>query len=551
MIARHLQLLLALLAALLIASAPAAAHPHVWITASAEIVYGPDGSATAVRHTWVFDDMYSAFATQDLPSKEKGKFTREELADLAQVNMDSLKDYEFFTFVTADGKKLAFAGPTDYWLEYKDSVLTLRFTLPLAAPARAGKLNVEIYDPEYFVDFTFAEKDPVRLTGAPEQCRLTVLRPNEASTPGAQRIPDAIAQQPGANFGLQFASRIFIECPMFAAALGESAQAQPLAPARADAPRARTPPPASTSGFVGWLLAKQAEFYRAMSQSIRSAKQDGTAVWTLLMLSFLYGIFHAAGPGHGKAVISSYVVANEETWWRGVVLSFASAFLQAVVAVALVSIAVVIFKASNRTMCDTERIIEIASYALIALVGARLLWVKGRGFASALFALDRPLRAVGAAVTPHHDQKHHDHPHGHDHHHHHDHASAWGHAHGPEPQDLAGPGGWKRGLSAVVAVGVRPCSGAILVLVFALAQGLYWAGVVSTFVMAFGTAITVAAIATVAVAAKSFAVQLASARAGYGTLAMRGIEVAAAFVVLLFGLLLLLGYMAAERAACL
>ncbi len=549
MIARHLQLLFALLAALLIASAPAAAHPHVWITASAEVVYGSDGLATAVRHTWVFDEMYSSFATQDLPSKEKGKFTREELADLAQVNMDSLKDYEFFTFVTADGKKLAFSGPTDYWLEYKDSVLTLRFTLPLAAPARAGKLNVEIYDPEYFVDFTFAEKDPVRLAGAPEQCKLTVLRPNEASTPGAQRIPDAIAQQPGANFGLQFASRIVVECPVVAAALGDSAQAQPVAPQRADSPRPQTTAPTSTGGFVGWILAKQAEFYRAMSQAIRSAKQDGTAVWTLLLLSFLYGIFHAAGPGHGKAVISSYVVANEETWWRGVVLSFASAFLQAVVAVALVSVAVVIFKASNRTMCDTERIIEIASYALIALVGGRLMWVKGRGFASALFALDRPLRAVGAAVTPHQDHQRHDHRH--DHGHHHDHASAWGHAHGPEPRDLAGPGGWKRGLSAVVAVGLRPCSGAILVLVFALAQGLYWAGVVSTFVMALGTAITVAVIATIAVAAKSLAMQVASSRAGYGTLAMRGVEVAAAFVVLLFGLLLLFGYMAAERSACL
>jgi ABC-type nickel/cobalt efflux system permease component RcnA/ABC-type uncharacterized transport system substrate-binding protein len=544
MIAHHFQRIFMLLAALLLASAPAAAHPHVWITASAELVYGPDGAATAVRHTWVFDDMYSAFATQDLPSKEKGKFTREELADLAQVNMDSLKDYEFFTFVAADGKKLAFAGPTDYWLEYKNSVLTLRFTLPFAAPVRAGKLNVEIYDPEYFVDFTFAEKDPVTLTAAPADCKLTVLRPNEASTPGAQRIPDAIAQQPGANFGLQFASRIVVECPMVAAALGESAQAQPVTP-----PRAQTPP-ASSSGFVGWLLAKQAEFYRAMSQSIRAAKQDGTAVWMLLLLSFLYGIFHAAGPGHGKAVISSYVIANEETWWRGVVLSFASAFLQAVVAVALVSVAMVIFKASNRTMCDTERMIEIASYALIALVGARLLWVKGRGFAHALFALERPLRAVGAAVTPHHDHRHRDHKHDHDHDHHH-HGSAWGHAHGPEPQDLAGPGGWKRGLSAVVAVGVRPCSGAILVLVFALAQGLYWAGVVSTFVMAFGTAITVAVIATVAVAAKSFALQFANSRAGYGTLAMRGIEVAAAFVVLLFGLLLMFGYMAAERGACL
>jgi len=274
-------------------------------------------------------------------------------------------------------------------------------------------------------------------------------------------------------------------------------------------------------------------------------------VWGLLGLSFLYGIFHAAGPGHGKAVISSYIVANEETWKRGVVLSFTSALLQAFVAVALVGIAVLLFKATTRTMCNTERIIEITSYGLIALLGARLLWVKGRAFASALFALDRPLSVVGAAVTPphkhDHQHDHHDHHHDHSHHDHDDHASAFGHAHGPEPEELAGPGGWKRGFSAIIAVGMRPCSGAILVLVFALAQGLFWAGVASTFVMGLGTAITVAVIATLAVAARSFASQFAQSRAGYGMLLMRGIEVGAAAVVLAFGMLLLFGFLTAER----
>ena len=128
-------------------------------------------------------------------------------------------------------------------------------------------------------------------------------------------------------------------------------------------------------------------------------------------------------------------------------------------------------------------------------------------------------------------------------HDHDDDASAWGHAHAPEPEELAGPGGWKRGLSAVVAVGLRPCSGAILVLVFALAQGLFWAGVVSTFVMGLGTAITVAAIATIAVGAKAWAGRFAGTRSGYGMLAMRGIEVGAAVVIMAFGALLLTGYM--------
>ena len=123
----------------------------------------------------------------------------------------------------------------------------------------------------------------------------------------------------------------------------------------------------------------------------------------------------------------------------------------------------------------------------------------------------------------------------------------WGHAHGPQPEELAGPGGWWRGLSAIVAVGLRPCSGAILVLVFALAQGLFWAGIASTFVMGLGTAITVAAIATLAVAAKSAAKQFAAARAGSGALVLRGIEVGAALMVTAFGALLLTGFMASER----
>jgi nickel/cobalt exporter len=152
----------------------------------------------------------------------------------------------------------------------------------------------------------------------------------------------------------------------------------------------------------------------------------------------------------------------------------------------------------------------------------------------------------------HHDHahEHHQHDEGHAHHHHHhgeEDASAWGHAHAPEPEELAGPGGWKRGLSAILAVGLRPCSGAILVLVFALAQGLFWAGVASTFVMAVGTAITVATIASIAVAARAWAQRVAETRSGYGMLAMRGIEVGAAVVIIAFGALLLTGYVVTER----
>jgi nickel/cobalt transporter (NicO) family protein len=322
-------------------------------------------------------------------------------------------------------------------------------------------------------------------------------------------------------------------------------------------PRPQATPPAQSGGVVGWILAKQAEFYRQFSGLIRAAKADGSAAWALFGVSFLYGIFHAAGPGHGKAVISSYVIANEETWIRGVVLSFASALLQALVAVAIVGVAAALLNATAATMSRTVAAIEIVSYSLIILIGLRLLWVKGRALIAVLHTLQHPA-AVGAAVAPAHEHAHHAHAHahacahaghrgsGHAHHHEED-ASAWGHAHGPEPVELAGPGGWQRGLSAIVAVGLRPCSGAIIVLVFSLAQGLFWAGVVSTFIMGLGTAITVAAIASVAVGAKAWARRFAGTRSSYGTLALRGIEVAAAALIIAFGTLLLTGYMASER----
>ena len=333
-------------------------------------------------------------------------------------------------------------------------------------------------------------------------------------------------------------------------------------------------PDAQVGGVVGWLLTKQSEFYREMSSTIRAAKADGSAVWTLLAISFAYGIFHAAGPGHGKTVISSYLVANEETARRGIALSFVSALMQSLIAVLIVGIGAWLLNVTAKTMCGAERVIEIASYTLIAAFGVRLVWSKGAGF---IRALRSSWRRAGPQLAPalahaaalHHAHGHHPHDHGHHHAHatvvcehvpedgngaHHDHRhihdAHCGHSHGPEPAQLAGPGGWRRGFSAVLTVGIRPCSGAILVLVFALAQGLFWAGVAATFVMGLGTAITVATIAVIAVSAKGLARRLTAGREGGGALLMRGVEFAAAGLVLLFGVGLLLGYIAAERVTC-
>jgi nickel/cobalt exporter len=318
----------------------------------------------------------------------------------------------------------------------------------------------------------------------------------------------------------------------------------------------------SGSGLVGWIFAEQAAFYRSLSGYIRACKDDGAAMWALFGISFLYGIFHAVGPGHGKAVISSYLVANEETWRRGVVLSFIAAAIQSVVAVILVAIAAVLLEATAKTIGWTVHIVEIVSYALIILIGLRLLFVKARSFLIACRQFEWPLRqleaapstaGIGAAFHRHsagligcshceaggrgfHCDGDHDH-----------HASAWGHAHGPEPAELGGADGWQRGLSAVMAVGLRPCSGAIIVLIFALAQDLFWTGVGATLLMGLGTALTVAAIATLAVSARQIAGRIASAQSGWGLLAMRAVEVGASALMAAFGALLLAGYMASEQ----
>jgi nickel/cobalt transporter (NicO) family protein len=346
------------------------------------------------------------------------------------------------------------------------------------------------------------------------------------------------------HFGL-LQGVLFVFCVLLLVGTVDAALAQPFGMTRNAAP------PPQLGSIAGWILSKQAEFYRMLSGLIRAAKADGSAAYTLLGISFIYGIFHAAGPGHGKAVISSYLVANDETWRRGVMLSFAAAILQALTAIAIVGIAAVLLGATAKMMGDTVRVIEMVSYGLIILIGLRLLWVKGRSFLNLL---------RGRAPTQHehrrhdhaHDHAHHhhghDHSHGHDHHHHdEEEASAWGHAHAPEPSELSGKHWLRRGLAAIIAVGLRPCSGAIIVLVFALAQGLFWIGVVSTFVMGLGTAITVAAVATLAVSARGLAGKLAKAKPGAGLLLVRGLETAAAGTIILFGAALLTGYMVSER----
>jgi len=344
------------------------------------------------------------------------------------------------------------------------------------------------------------------------------------------------------------------------------------------------------SGLMNWINAEQQGFYRALTGALKEMRDGGSGVWTLVGLSFAYGIFHAAGPGHGKAVISSYMLANEVALRRGVMLSFVSAFLQALTAVVMMGLVFLLLRGTAVSMTDATRFLEIASYALITLFGAWLLWKKaaprlaslfGRAPAVSLSAATAHAHAAPSHVHTtacahhHHDDDHH---HGHDHHHHttthahaaHDHHAHSGHHHGPEkvtlktllaghdhhhhdgevcatcghshapdPAMLSGDRfDWKTAWSAVAAVGIRPCSGALIVLTFAFLNGLWAGGLLSVFAMALGTAITVATLAILAVTAKNWAI----AFAGDGRMGNRihaAIEIGGAALVFLLGLLLL------------
>jgi ABC-type uncharacterized transport system substrate-binding protein len=210
---RRLLGLLLLAGALALGAATAQAHPHVWITASSELLYAADGSISGVRHAWTFDDMYSTYVLQGLETKTRGVYSREELEPLAQTNVESLHEFGFFTFARADGKKQKFEEPVDYFLEYKDSLLTLHFTLPLKTPVKSRELVLEVFDREFFIDFKFADKDPIKLVGAPAGCQMQFQRPNDG-TANAQKLGEQnFLSGDNSSYGAMFANKIVVECP--------------------------------------------------------------------------------------------------------------------------------------------------------------------------------------------------------------------------------------------------------------------------------------------------------------------------------------------------
>jgi ABC-type nickel/cobalt efflux system permease component RcnA len=306
----------------------------------------------------------------------------------------------------------------------------------------------------------------------------------------------------------------------------------------------------ASGGVTGWLIAEQSQLTRLIAAHVHALHGDPAAIWGLIGIGFAYGVFHAAGPGHGKAVIASYMMANDRALRRGVVLAFLAALLQGSVAVALVGLAALVFNATAAQMSLAADWLALASYAGIIAIGAWLVWTKGRALLQALRArfarrasIERGALYDGApwragangngatafrAAAPGSPAAANG-------------AADCGHAHAPDAAALGDGFSWRGAAATVIAAGSRPCSGAILVLVFALAQGLFAAGVVATYAMSLGTALTTGSLAWAAVFAKAAAMRLAAGDDSRVALAARGVEFAAALLVLAFGLALLLG----------
>lgn len=265
------------------------------------------------------------------------------------------------------------------------------------------------------------------------------------------------------------------------------------------------------ASILFWIQQKQQDFYQLMTGELKEIRADGKHVWLLAGLSFLYGIFHAAGPGHGKAVISSFMLANEVAARRGIALAFASAFLQAISAILMIVVLLFFLRGLGIRQGDVTRWLEISSYGAVTALGAWLLFTKitGRG---------------SHCHGPNHNHSH-DHDHGH-------------HSHAPDPSMLEGELSLRQAWGAILAVGLRPCSGAIIVLTFAFLNGLYVAGIASTFAMAAGTGITVATLAALAVWSKDIAISLGGST-GRAENVHRVIEIAGAAMVFVLGLLFL------------
>ncbi len=200
----------------LAAAGPALAHPHVWVTVKSQLTFTPDGKVSAVVHDWVFDEMYSSFATQGL-AKPGELVKREQFAPLARENAGSLAEIGYFTTLKIGGKPVDFGSVTDYWMEERpDHLVEFHVTIPLKTPTPAGKfVTLRVADPEYFIDFEFDDKDAIALVSPPPGCSASVTKPKPLDGTDKAKLSESFFTNlsPGANFGFKMAGTAIVACP--------------------------------------------------------------------------------------------------------------------------------------------------------------------------------------------------------------------------------------------------------------------------------------------------------------------------------------------------
>jgi nickel/cobalt exporter len=538
---------------------PALAHPHIFVDAKAVIVFDDAGAITEIRNSWTFDEAFSVWQTQGLDTNNDGVTSSEEMQELADDNIVGLAEYGFYTYAGEGDETLPLQAVGTPKFVFEGGRSTLIFAVAPTEPYRIERaLEVAINDPEYYVAITFADASTVMLENAPVGCATTLEPPEEMSDVLQEQLfqlgPDVTVLPPdlaAALRGVQGA--IVVTCPADAAAAAPETAVEAVTSVAETrpVPFGGLPPEPGfqmpRTGFLGWVADRQRDFYLALTAALAELKRDNNAFWVLGGLSFLYGVFHAAGPGHGKVVISSYVVANERQVRQGVALSFASALLQSLMAIAFVLVAIAVLDLTSATMNVAAEWIGIASYAMIALLGAWLIARKLFGFGHA-HRHDPAKMAARAHEQLHGHDAHgrrpgdphygHDHGPGAHHRQHHDDAHGHGHAHAITPAQLGG--GWREQLGVVLAVGLRPCSGALVVLAFALSQGLVVAGIAAVLLMGLGTALTVAVLASLAVGLKGLAVASSGRNAALAAGVVWWAELVGAVMVFGFGLVFLL-----------
>jgi nickel/cobalt transporter (NicO) family protein len=519
-----------LAASLSLLAGPAAAHPHVWIQARSDVVFDDKGMIVALNHEWTLDEAYTETAVDGLDVNHDGVYAPEELAPLTKENIDSLKEYAYFTAMKAGTTPVAFGEVTEAGQLWSNKQLKLHFRLPLKTPLdpRKQKVFYRVYDPGFFIAIEFSGKEAVSGVGAmPATCHVELQEPvsdQQAADTKAMLATKGVDWQapPEEDFGAMFAQPVVVLCanaPAPAASTGLSGRA--LVQPRNAAAKGDIVIPSFWADPAAFILATQQSFYERISGAMTSlrAGPSWASAWMLILLSFGYGVFHAAGPGHGKTVISGWLLATEQQLKRGILISFTSALVQALSAIAIVTTLLFLVKTVGSTARSVASVLELGSYGMIALLGLYLLWQA--------MGMIWPARLATAAapVGSHH-------PHVHD--------ANCTHDHMPAPRELSRDWSLSRALSISFAVGLRPCTGAILALLFANAIGIYWAGVAATFVMAVGTALTVSAIAILAVLSKSAAMSFISGRQAWLQWTSFALRLSGGLLISFFGITLFL-----------